>query len=112
MKAILMVIRPEWFIKILTGEKTWEIRGNNTRIRGKIELIQSGSGLIMGCCEIVDSLEIDKKFFLNWENKHCIKSIDDIHYKKIYAWVIKNPIRYPTPKPYKHPWGAETWVNL
>ena len=26
MKAILMVIRPEWFIKILTGEKTIEVR--------------------------------------------------------------------------------------
>ena len=32
---------------ILSGKKTWEIRGSNTRIRGEIALIKSGSGTIV-----------------------------------------------------------------
>ncbi|MBO4695635.1 MAG: ASCH domain-containing protein [Clostridia bacterium] len=107
-----LIIKKEWLNKILTGEKTWEIRGRNCRIRGKIELIQSGSGLVVGCCDLVDSFEIDTEILKKEKKKHCIEDINVIHYKKAYAWVIGNPVRYSTPRPYKHPRGAVIWVNL
>ena len=49
-----LIIKPEWIDKILSGKKTWEIRGNKTKIRGKIALIQSGTSEIYGTCELVD----------------------------------------------------------
>lgn len=53
-----LVIKQPWIDYILSGNKIWEIRSTNTNIRGKIELIQSGSGLVVGSCEIVDSKEL------------------------------------------------------
>ena len=36
----------------------------------------------------------------------------ELPYKKAYAWVIKNPIRYKNPRKYKHPKGAVIWVKI
>ena len=56
MKAL--IIKQPWIDYILEGKKIWEIRGNRTHIRDKIELIQSGSGLVIGSCEIIDCKEL------------------------------------------------------
>jgi hypothetical protein len=49
-----LLIRSPWIEEILRGRKTWEIRGSNTNIRGRIGLIRSGSGLVVGTCDLVD----------------------------------------------------------
>ena len=54
-----LIIKAPWIDYILSGKKTWEIRGCNTKIRGEIALIQSGTGKIYGTVELVDSLELD-----------------------------------------------------
>ena len=110
MKAL--IIKQPWIDYILEGKKTWEIRGCNTKVRGKIELIQSGSGLIVGSCEIVDSIEITLEEYKQEVHKHKICNIDMLPYSTTYAWVIKNAKRYAKPKKYKHPQGAIIWVNL
>ena len=97
---------------ILSGKKIWEIRGSNTKTRGKIELIQSGSGLVVGCCEIVDCIELSYCDFQNSINKHQVKIVNDLPYKRKYAWVINNPQKYETPRKYKHPIGAIIWVKV
>ena len=111
MKAL--IIRKPWIDFILDGKKAWEIRGSNTNIRGKIERIQSQSGLVIGKCELVDSIQLDLKTYQSSSDKHCIKEeLEKLPYKKTYAWVIRNPIRYEKPRPYKHPSGAVIWVKL
>jgi hypothetical protein len=49
-----LLIKEPWIGKILKGLKKWEIRGSKTNIRGTIALIRSGSGLIVGTCDLVD----------------------------------------------------------
>jgi hypothetical protein len=49
-----LLIRSPHIEKVLAHTKTWEIRGKATKIRGRIALIRSGSGLIVGTCELVD----------------------------------------------------------
>lgn len=110
MKAL--IIKKQWLDLILEGKKSWEIRGSNTKIRGQIELIQSGSGLIVGRCDIVDSIELTRQQYENSFDKHCISDISILPYKKAYAWVINNPIRYKNPRKYKHPKGAVIWVKI
>jgi len=51
-----LVILPEPLRKILDGWKTWEIRSSATKIRGPIALIESGSGSVVGTCELIDSV--------------------------------------------------------
>jgi hypothetical protein len=106
-----LIIKQPYIDNILSGRKTWEIRGGNTKTRGKIELIQSGSGLVVGCCEIVDCLPLDKDSFVANKEKHLIQS-EVLPYNKTFAWVIENAKRYDKPRKYKHPCGAIIWVNL
>jgi hypothetical protein len=44
--------------------------------------------------------------------KHRIVDLSCVPYKKMYAWVLENPVRYQEPVPYRHPQGAVKWVDL
>lgn len=98
----------------MSGEKKWEIRGSNTKIRGKIALIKSGTKKIYGYATSTDSIELSDKIFLHAQEHHAIpKNIcKTVKYKKKYAWVLKRVKKLKEPIPYKHPQGAVIWVNL
>jgi len=49
-----LLIRTLWIGLILRGSKTWEIRGSQTAKRGRIPLIQSGTGTVIGVADLVD----------------------------------------------------------
>ena len=106
-----LVIKEKWLDKIFDEGKVWEMRTSSTKIRGTIGLIQSGSGLIIGKADIIDSFRIN----LNERNfdKHRV-DIDDLHLlgKWRYAWVLDNVEKFDEPIPYKHPQGAVIWVKL
>ncbi len=111
-----LVIQSPWIEKILQNEKTWEIRGTNTKIRGRIALIRKGSGTIIGTCDLVDvigplPLSTLKESIL----KHCIDPTvyeAKLPYQKTYAWVLENAAKLDKEMPYRHPKGSVTWVNL
>ncbi|WP_281975144.1 hypothetical protein [Halobacillus litoralis] len=39
-----LLVQAPWIDLLLAGSKIWEIRGSNTKKRGRIGLIKSGSG--------------------------------------------------------------------
>ena len=45
-------------------------------------------------------------------DRHHVYDWTVIEYKDIWAWELKNPIVYSTPKPYFHPRGAIVWIDL
>lgn len=112
MKGLL--IKSPWIDFILEGKKTWEIRGTNTKIRGPVALIKSGSGKVYGEVTIIDCKELTLEEYKTSEELHCVKSVDStqLPYKKTYAWVLDKPKVYKQAIPYKHPMGAVIWVNL
>lgn len=108
-----LVIKPYWADLILSGKKTWEIRGSQTHKRGKIAVIVSGSGKIWGEVELVDCFPCTLELFGNNHTKHWIMHHGLLQrYKQPWAWVLENPVKYPEPVPYTHPQGAVIWVNL
>ena len=107
-----LIIKKPWIDYILDGEKIWEIRGCATKKRGKIELIQSKSGLVVGCCDLIDCLKLSLEDYKKSIDKHCIKNVDKLPYKSTFAWVVSNPLRYEAPRKYTHPNGAVIWVKL
>ena len=116
MKALL--VKQPWIEKILSHEKTWELRGSSTKNLGKIALIESGTGLVVGTCDLV-SVEgpLSIEDLRHNISRHCV-SVQQLErsttrrYKKIYAWCLKNAYRLPESVPYSHPNGAVIWVNL
>lgn len=110
-----LIIKDPWITKILNGEKTWEIRGSNTKHRGRTGLIKSGTGKIYGSADLVDTHLISVSDYDNNRDKHRVDEQGFwgfVHYEKPWAWVFKNPMIYPHPIAYDHKQGCVIWVKL
>lgn len=109
-----LVIKPHWADLILDGAKDWEIRGAATHHRGPVAIIPSGSGLVVGLVDLVDCVCLSPNEYAFGETHHRIlnASATCLPYARLFAWVLSNPRRLPTPKPYRHPRGAIIWVRL
>lgn len=87
------------------------MRSTRTLIIGKIKLIESGSGLVTGECELIGCHKVSRELALRSFKNHRVKDLSLLE-KWCWAWQIKNAIRYENPVSYKHPRGAVIWVNL
>jgi hypothetical protein len=114
MKAL--IIKKQWLDLIFSGKKSWELRSTSTKIRGKIGLIQSGSGRIMGTCELVDAIgpltieELRRSSSKHGVPRSALGAV--LPYKRTFAWVLAEPTRFSRPRRYEHPQGAVIWVNV
>jgi hypothetical protein len=107
-----LIVKKEHLDKIFDEGKVWEMRATRTKVRGKIGLIESGTGLIVGEVEIFTChgpISPSKDFTMY--EYHKVKDLSLLRKWK-YAWALKNAKRYDKPIPYKHPRGAVIWVNL
>ena len=110
-----LLIRRPYINFILDGKKTWEIRGSRTAIRGTIALVQSGSGTVIGLCELVDCIgPLTENSYRQNASKAGIRPKEAKlgRYRQTYAWVMERPRCLNRPVPYCHPSGAVIWVNL
>jgi ASCH domain len=110
-----LIVRSPWIERILDRTKTWELRGRRTTLRGRVGLIRSRSKCVVGTCEIVDVLgPLSVADLRGSREKHCVPldQLRELHYRKTYAWVLRNARRLRHPVPYQHPSGAVIWVNL
>lgn len=107
-----LIIKPEPLERILSGKKTWELRGSRTRIRERIGLIASGSGTIIGEADLVDCIgPLDRTTYEANVSKHRSKDSFQKQYPSLYAWVLKD-VKRIKPRPYSHPRGAIIWVII
>ncbi len=106
-----LIVRKEWLDKIFDEGKVWEMRSSRTKVRGRIGLIESGSGLIVGEAHLFwcspDPIEKDPKYI----KQHKVEDLDLLDKWK-YAWFLRDIKRYEKPIPYNHPQGAVIWVKL
>jgi ASCH domain len=110
-----LLIRHPHIDKILDGKKTWEMRGSRTTIRGTIGLIASGSGTVIGVCDVVDCIGplTQNEYRKNARKAGTTADKAQLgYYRQTYAWVLAKPKYLKRPVPYKHPPGAIIWVTL
>ncbi|CAM0103508.1 ASCH domain-containing protein [Vibrio phage 340E47.2] len=106
-----LIIDEPWISKILSGEKTWEMRSAKTKVRGEIALIKKGTGTIVGTVELYDCLSCDPEK-LPMGVSHCIpRSMFNVFEKWNVAWKLRG-VKAISPIPYKHKQGAVIWVKL
>ena len=113
MRALL--IRHPWIDMILDGGKTWEIRGSRTSVRCQIALIASGSGTVIGVCDLVDCVgPVTAAEFRKNAKKAGMRPSEAVlgYYRQTFAWVVERPLKLKRPVPYEHPPGAIIWVRL
>lgn len=102
--------------RILSGEKTWEMRSRNCQIRGLIGLIKKGSGQVVGVVEIIGvrGLLTRDDLIANLDkHRRTMEQLDDPRFSKWnIAWLLDKARPLPRPVSYVHPKGAQSWINL
>ena len=110
---MVLLMKARWLDLILSGKKTWEIRGTQTTQRGIIHLALSGAGgQIAGQCRITKSYTINRKTLSKHFTKHRIEDLSIVTYRKPHVWEISHVRRYKQPFLFDHPQGAVIWVRL
>lgn len=97
---------------ILIGVKTWEIRTKNTKKIGSVALIRSGSGTVVATATISEVVIITPKLARTNARRMGMLVAEALSCVGEYAWVLEDVIALKKPVPYKHPYGAITWVTL
>ena len=106
-----LIIKKCWLDKILNDGKVWEMRSTRTSITGKIGLIESGSGLIIGEAVLTGCSNLPVPKDSSLVKYHNIRNLELLKKWK-WAWFLVEAKRFEKPIPYKHPRGAVIWVNL
>ncbi|REE01127.1 hypothetical protein [Marinoscillum furvescens] len=106
-----LIIKKVWLDKIFDEGKVWEMRSSRTQITGKIGLIESGSGLILGEAELTGCSQLPIPKDKGLIKYHHIEDLDMLDKWK-YAWFLSRARRFHKPIPYHHPPGAVIWVRL
>ncbi len=112
-----LIIDEPWISAILRGDKTWEMRKRNCKVRGPIALIRKGSGHVVGLAELVDSRQAitTPEAYAEAEPKHRIppeRQASAFRDGWVTPWVITGARPLRRPVPYSHPSGAVIWVTL
>lgn len=111
-----LVVREPWISKILSGEKTWELRSRATQVRGRIALIRKGSGRVVGTAVLKEVLPaLDRAGLMTHQSMHGVpeEKIDEVLAQRwVTPWVLSDVQMFEVPVPYIHPMGAVTWVDL
>ncbi len=77
---------------IVDGVKRVEYRTKPTRIRGKVGIIQSKSGTVIGTVNITGC---------EWNEN-----------LEHYEWTLSDGVRFATPVPFQHKPGAVVWIDV
>lgn len=87
-----LFVKPPFAGYIVDGVKLIEYRTRETYIRGRVGIIESGTGTIIGTVDIFDCY-FNPRF-------------------QIYEWYLHNPKRFATPVPFERKRGAMVWIDL
>lgn len=108
-----LIIKKEWLDRIFDNGKVWEMRSRpvSKKLFGRIGLIESGSGLIIGEATLVYCFKPSTLKLQTCMSNHQVEDMK-LFKKWPYAWILKEAKRYDKPIPYKHPQGAVIWVKI
>ncbi len=127
-----------WCKKILEGNKIWELRSKNCHKRGRIGIActskssPSKVSQLLGEVTLTDSIEVAEvrnglvvpprrdpgnfMFLQEHVHKHQVHSVAQFpclkQYRKVFAWILKDPVLYSCPQNIKIKRGCVVWANL
>lgn len=112
-----LIIKKKWLDLILSGKKTFEIRGTRTSHKHeKIALIESVTGRLRGYAVIDDCIQIlGEKPWESIRERACVPwnyITLKAHYRKPCAWMLNNVEKEHKIIHVKRPTGSVIWVNL
>jgi hypothetical protein len=111
-----LVIDDPWIELILSGSKTWEMRSTKTSFRSWFGLIRKGSGAVWGVARLDDvgATMTPDEMVATVEKHRILEAMirSGAIAKWNTPWKLADSRRFARPVPYRHPYGAVTWVSL
>ena len=115
-----LVVKRQWLDLILSGQKTWEIRGMATTRRSWVHFAQSqAGGQLVGRARLVDCIalggagkSLSEAAFRKDFCRHRVPSLSMVPYQRPHAWVFKEAERFEKPFAYEHRQGAVIWIDV
>ena len=111
-----LVIGSDWIDLILSGEKTWEMRSQNTKIRGWIGLIRKGSGTVVGVAklhEVGPAQSLQEMHITQQKHQIPTEMLTNGQFAKYRVpWKLSQVSLLQRPVQYIHTNGAVIWVKL
>lgn len=111
-----LIIREPWISKILSGEKTWEMRSKLTSVRGWIGLVAQGTSQVVGLARLIGcELPLNAKNYDQHFDRHAIPAEQTqwaIENNWVFPWVLADVIRLPRPMPFTSRPGAVQFVTI
>lgn len=102
----VLVLREPWLMKVLTGEKTLEIRSRACRL-GRTWLGREGK--VYGSVDIVGTQPLTEQEFRDKGALHHWPAHEPPPYNKIVGWTLSGARALETPLPYWRPRTAIGW---
>ena len=104
MRAVLMSMKPEWWEKILSGEKMLEIRKTHPRSEElywpiTVLVYVSGTGNVQG--QFMCPGEASENSPHDLAEASCVPEKDLYQYargRRLSGWIVKEPEKYDTPR--------------
>ena len=107
----ILIVKPFWADKLLSGEKRMEIRGQRcpSKLNSTIYISNSGTQKVYGSLVIEKCIgPMSSEEFESFQEMHKVSKSP---YKKTYGWVCTNPVIFETPISYIHKKGAIIWLK-
>lgn len=106
MTCIVMSLHPEWWPKMLSGEKEEEIRKTAPRREGpyRVYIYLTGTGKIWGHID-VDRIERSTAEAIAARGRSCVSREQLLKYatgKPLYAWRVSRAVALKKPVQYRH----------
>lgn len=109
---VVLLLQKRWLIRVLKYRKTWEIRGSNTKKRGKILLGYRKK--IYGETQIIDSFSttLGELAQQSSSNLHHIDDLSLVEYTTPFVWVFATTRIYTRPIPFTRKPGQVVWCRV
>ncbi len=112
-----LAVKPLYASYILAGMKRWELRKQNSQIRGKVAIFASSTGCIWGTVVITSTVwkstaELQMPSALN---NHQVSTEELSTYCRstgAYAWILSSPCLFQQPVSWAPPLGTVKWSFL
>ena len=107
-----LIVRPPWLARILRHGKTWEIRGGNTKTRGRIALVWQRQ--VLGEVDVVGSFPLTRAPFDAHPELHHVPDWAWVagRYANPHVWLLANPRQAHPARPVARKPGQVTWVKI
>ena len=122
-----LLVKEPWASLLVDGAKTWELRTENCTIRGRVGIAVRGK--IIGEVNITDAMLVAQRdaggtllaipgaepyFPLLPANRplHRVENFAGLRWKRFYAWIVSDAVRYSEAITYKHKQGCQKWMKL